>query len=88
MLFEVVFRVLLDPPELIGEEGVFGGGDPGLDDAVRILDDESRIAMLSFSSFGSGGSDASIDKIKDAIFNAYDKLLEEEGNQAEPTTEE
>ena len=27
-------------------------------------------------------------KIKDAIFNAYDKLLEEEGNQAEPTTEE
>ena len=27
-------------------------------------------------------------KIKDAIFNAYDKLLEEEGSQAEPTTEE
>ena len=37
------------------------------DAAMRILDEEPRIAMLSFSTMGSGGSDASIDKIQDAI---------------------
>lgn len=37
------------------------------DAAMRILGDEPRIAMLSFSTKGSGGSDPSIDKIQDAI---------------------
>ena len=35
--------------------------------ASRILDDEPRVAILSFSTLGSGGSDPSIDKIRDAI---------------------
>ena len=35
--------------------------------AKAVLKEEPRIAMLSFSSFGSGGADASIDKIKEAI---------------------
>ena len=37
------------------------------DASVHILDEEPRVAMLSFSTFGSGGSDESIDKIRDAI---------------------
>ena len=37
------------------------------DASARILEEEPRIAMLSFSSFGSGGSDPSIEKINDAI---------------------
>ncbi len=37
------------------------------DAALRILDEEPQIAMVSFSTFGSGGSDPSIDKIRDAI---------------------
>lgn len=35
--------------------------------AKAVLEEEPRIAMLSFSTFGSGGADASIDKIKEAI---------------------
>jgi phosphate acetyltransferase len=35
--------------------------------AVRILGADTRVAMLSFSTLGSGGSDPSIDKIRDAI---------------------
>ena len=35
--------------------------------AKAVLDDEPRIALLSFSSFGSGGMDPSIDKIKIVI---------------------
>ena len=37
------------------------------DAALRIFDEEPRIAMLSFSTNGSGGSDPSIDRIRDAI---------------------
>ena len=36
--------------------------------ATRILGEDPRVAMLSFSTLGSGGSDESIDKIRDAIF--------------------
>ena len=36
--------------------------------AIRILGEDPRVAMLSFSTLGSGGSDPSIDKIRDAIF--------------------
>ena len=35
--------------------------------AKAVLDEEPRIAMLSFSSFGSGGADPSIDKIKEVV---------------------
>ena len=35
--------------------------------AKAVLDEEPRIAMLSFSSFGSGGADPSIEKIKEVI---------------------
>lgn len=35
--------------------------------AKAVLDEEPRIAMLSFSSFGSGGADPSIDKIREVI---------------------
>ncbi len=35
--------------------------------AVKILDETPRIAMLSFSTFGSGGKDPSMDKISEAI---------------------
>ena len=38
------------------------------DAASRILGEDPRVAMLSFSTLGSGGSDESIDKIRDAIF--------------------
>ncbi len=38
------------------------------DAATRILGEDPRVAMLSFSTLGSGGSDESIDKIRDAIF--------------------
>lgn len=34
---------------------------------AKVFDDEPRIAMLSFSSFGSGGRDLSMDKIHEAI---------------------
>lgn len=37
------------------------------DAAKRILDEPPRIAVLSFSTFGSGGKDPSIDKIHEAI---------------------
>ena len=37
------------------------------DAASRILDEEPRVAMLSFSTNGSGGSDPTIDKIRDAM---------------------
>ena len=37
------------------------------DAAVKILDDTPRIAMLSFSTFGSGGKDPSMDKIAETI---------------------
>ena len=37
------------------------------DAASRIFGEDPRIAMLSFSTFGSGGSDPSMDKIRDAI---------------------
>jgi phosphate acetyltransferase len=37
------------------------------DAASRILDEEPHVALLSFSTNGSGGSDPSIDKIRDAI---------------------
>ena len=36
--------------------------------ATRILGEDPRVAMLSFSTLGSGGSDESIDKIRDTIF--------------------
>ena len=35
--------------------------------AVKLLDDTPRIAMLSFSTFGSGGKDPSMDKIAETI---------------------
>lgn len=35
--------------------------------AKAVLDDEPRIAMLSFSSYGSGGADPSIEKIKEVM---------------------
>ena len=35
--------------------------------AKKLLTEEPRIAMLSFSTFGSGGNDASIDKIHEAV---------------------
>ena len=35
--------------------------------ATKLLDEEPRIAMLSFSTFGSGGHDPSMDKIQEAI---------------------
>ena len=35
--------------------------------AKKLLDDEPRIAMLSFSTFGSGGNDQSVEKISEAI---------------------
>ena len=35
--------------------------------ATKILDNTPRIAMLSFSTFGSGGKDSSMDKIAEAI---------------------
>ena len=35
--------------------------------SVKILEETPRIAMLSFSTFGSGGHDSSIDKIREAI---------------------
>ena len=35
--------------------------------SVKILEETPRIAMLSFSTFGSGGHDPSIDKIREAI---------------------
>ena len=35
--------------------------------AKKLLDDEPRIAMLSFSTFGSGGKDPSMDKIAETI---------------------
>ncbi len=37
------------------------------DTAKKVLDEEPRIAMLSFSSFGSGGKDATITKIQEVI---------------------
>lgn len=37
------------------------------DAAVKILEDTPRIAMLSFSTFGSGGKDPSMEKIAEAI---------------------
>lgn len=37
------------------------------DTAKRVLDDEPRVAMLSFSSFGSGGEDETIKKIDETI---------------------
>lgn len=37
------------------------------DAAAKILDDEPRIAVLSFSTFGSGGKDPSMDKTAEAI---------------------
>lgn len=37
------------------------------DAAMRIFDDDPLIAMLSFSTFGSGGSDPSMDRIADAM---------------------
>ncbi len=37
------------------------------DAAVKILDDIPRLAVLSFSTFGSGGKDPSMDKTRDAI---------------------
>ena len=38
-----------------------------VDASRKLLDDDPRVAMLSFSTFGSGGKDASIDKIRAAI---------------------
>lgn len=35
--------------------------------AIRLLDDEPRIAMLSFSTFGSGGKDETMDLMREAI---------------------
>lgn len=35
--------------------------------ALKLLDEVPRVAMLSFSTFGSGGKDASMDKIGEAI---------------------
>ncbi len=37
------------------------------DAAKKILDDAPRLAVLSFSTFGSGGKDPSMDKIREAI---------------------
>lgn len=37
------------------------------DAATKILPDTPRVAMLSFSTFGSGGKDPSMDKIKETI---------------------
>lgn len=37
------------------------------DAAAKILDDEPRVAMLSFSTFGSGTNDPSLDKIHEAL---------------------
>lgn len=37
------------------------------DTAKKVLDEEPRIAMLSFSSFGSGGNDVTIAKIQEVI---------------------
>jgi phosphate acetyltransferase len=37
------------------------------DAAAKILDEQPRVAMLSFSTFGSGGKDPSMDKIADAM---------------------
>ena len=37
------------------------------DASHKILEDEPRLALLSFSTFGSGGKDASIDKINEAL---------------------
>lgn len=37
------------------------------DAAMRILSEDPHVAMLSFSTLGSGGSDISIDKVRDAI---------------------
>ncbi len=37
------------------------------DAAAKILDDEPRLAVLSFSTFGSGGKDPSMDKTAEAI---------------------
>lgn len=37
------------------------------DAAVKILEDTPRVAMLSFSTFGSGGKDPSMEKIAEAI---------------------
>ena len=45
--------------------------------AKAILDEEPRIAMLSFSTFGSGGVDPSIEKIQkviDDIRNEYPEI--------------
>ena len=41
--------------------------------AVKILDEEPRIAMLSFSTFGSGGKDDTINLIQDAIAEARER---------------
>ena len=35
--------------------------------AIRLLDDEPRIAMLSFSTFGSGGKDETMDLMREVI---------------------
>ncbi len=43
------------------------------DSAFRILGEDPRIAMLSFSTFGSGGSDPSMDKIRDTISRVRDR---------------
>lgn len=43
--------------------------------SVKLLDETPRVAMLSFSTFGSGGKDPSMDKIAEAI-----KLVRERDN--------
>ena len=46
------------------------------DAAVKILDEEPRVAILSFSTFGSGGKDPSMDKTAEALNIIHERRLD------------
>lgn len=46
------------------------------DAAAKILDEEPRVAILSFSTFGSGGKDPSMDKTAEALNIIHERRLD------------